>query len=119
MFIACWVVLALYVFTTLIVFTQRCSIAYAAAFLFACILFLDLSIFNAWFFLPAFRYHIREVDIHGQNIIGAFRTILRSEAALDIYLILLGSFGGWLAVFNAAAKLRDASLDRPIECAIV
>ncbi|RYC58272.1 hypothetical protein CHU98_g7944 [Xylaria longipes] len=102
----CWVVLILYILTTLIAFTQRSSIAYAASFLSACILFLDLSLFNTYFFLPAFRYHIREVDIRGENAIGVLRAIFCSEAAWDVYLIILGSFGSWLAVFNAAKMLK-------------
>ncbi|KAI1757979.1 hypothetical protein F4782DRAFT_5346 [Xylaria castorea] len=102
----CWVVLMLYISTTLIVFVRRSCIVCAVSFICACILFLDLSLFNTWFFLPAFRYHIREVDIHGENIIGAFHVILCSEAAWDVYLIILGSFGSWLAVYNAASMLK-------------
>ncbi|KAI0864099.1 hypothetical protein F4860DRAFT_521473 [Xylaria cubensis] len=102
----CWAVLMLYVFTTLIVFTQRNCIACAISFLCACILLLDLAFFNTWFFLPAFRYHIREINVHGEDIIGALRVILCSEAAWDVYLIILGSFGSWLAVFNAAGMLK-------------
>ncbi|KAI0450803.1 hypothetical protein F5B21DRAFT_410698 [Xylaria acuta] len=102
----CWAVLMLYIFTTLVVFTRRSCIACAASFLCACILFLDLCLFNTWFFLPAFRYHIREIDVHGENVIELFRVILCSEAAWDVYLIMLGSFGSWLAVFNAAGMLK-------------
>ncbi|KAI1742924.1 hypothetical protein F4680DRAFT_471817 [Xylaria scruposa] len=105
----CWVVLMLYVFTTLIVFTKRSCIACAISFISACILLLDLAFFNTWFFLPAFRYHIREIDVHGEGIIGAFRVVLCSEAAWDVYLIILGSFGSWLAVFNAAGMLKTES----------
>ncbi|KAI0534444.1 hypothetical protein GGR58DRAFT_59364 [Xylaria digitata] len=128
MYAGCWVILMLYIVTTLAVFTRQSCIGCAAAFLIACLLWLDLSLFNAWFFLPAFMRHMWEIDLHVDSAISFFRSIFTSEAARDVYLIMLGSFtsythtepdyvgclltlivcivGSWLAVFNAASMLR-------------
>ncbi|KAI1128342.1 hypothetical protein F5Y10DRAFT_292114 [Nemania abortiva] len=105
MYIGCWVALVLYILTTLAVFAQRSCIACSASFVFACLLWLDLTVFNAWFFVPAFIYHIREIDLRADSLAGVFRAILASEAAQDVFLMVLGSFGSWLAVFNAASML--------------
>ncbi|KAI0420939.1 hypothetical protein F5X98DRAFT_371427 [Xylaria grammica] len=107
MYAGCWVVLTLYVVTTLTVFIRQSCIRCAVAFLFACILWLDLSLFNAWFFLPAFMHHIWEIDLHADNALGFFGAVFTSEAARDVYLMVLGSLGSWLAVFNAAGMLKS------------
>ncbi|KAI0912624.1 hypothetical protein F4823DRAFT_161551 [Ustulina deusta] len=106
MYAGCWVILMLYIVSTLTVFARQTCIRCAASFLFACILWLDLTLFNVWFFLPAFVCHIREIDLHVDNAYGLFRAIFTSEAARDVYLMMLGSFGSWLAVFNAASMLQ-------------
>ncbi|KAI0201655.1 hypothetical protein F4808DRAFT_108290 [Astrocystis sublimbata] len=103
----CWLVLILYVVATLIAFVRQNTLACAGAFLCACLLCLDLSLLNAWSFLPAFRYHIQDVHIHGKSFIAAVETVLYSEAACDIFLVILGSFGSWLAMYNAANMLRN------------
>ncbi|KAI0105127.1 hypothetical protein GGR51DRAFT_572149 [Nemania sp. FL0031] len=105
MYAGCWVVLALYILTTLLVFTQRSCISCTASFVFACLLWLDLTVFNAWFFVPAFIYHIRDIDLYAGSLFGVLWAISTSEAAQDVYLMMLGSFGSWLAVFNAASML--------------
>jgi hypothetical protein len=86
----CWVVLLLYITTTLLVFTQRSCVGCAASFLFACVLLADLAIFNARFLLPSFARHIRQLDILTDSYIGLLRVIVTSEAAWDLYLMLLG-----------------------------
>ncbi|KAI0969646.1 hypothetical protein F4678DRAFT_463431 [Xylaria arbuscula] len=106
LYAACWVVLMLYIVSTLAVFIRQTCIGCAAAFIFACLLWLDLSLFNAWFFLPSFVYHVREIDLHVDNVTGLFQAIFTSKAAQDFYLMILGSLGSWLAVFNAASMLQ-------------
>lgn len=91
MYVGCWVVLMLYIFTTLVVFTQGSSVACAASFLFACALWVDLCLFNVWFFLPAFIYHALELDLHADSLGGRIRAVVVSDAAQDLYLMLLGS----------------------------
>ncbi len=91
MYAGCWVILMLYIVSTLTVFARQTCIRCAASFLFACILWLDLTLFNVWFFLPAFVCHIREIDLHVDNAYGLFRAIFTSEAARDVYLMMLGS----------------------------
>ncbi|KAI1276945.1 hypothetical protein F5Y07DRAFT_117829 [Xylaria sp. FL0933] len=106
MYAGCWVVLMLYIASTLSVFARRSCIGCALSFLFACILWLDLVLFNVWFFLPAFVYHVQEINIHRNNTFDIFQVIVTSEAARDIYLMVLGSLGSSLAVFNAASMLQ-------------
>lgn len=91
MYVGCWVVLMLYIFTTLVVFTQGHRVACALSFLSACILWLDLCVFNAWFFLPAFIYHVLEINLRADDLGDLIRTVLVSDAAQDLYLMLLGS----------------------------
>lgn len=91
MYAACWVVLLLYIFTTLVVFTHGSRVACAASFLFSCALCLDLCLFNAWFFLPAFIYHLLDIDLHADNLSGFIRAVFFGDAAQDLYMILLGS----------------------------
>ncbi|KAI0430530.1 hypothetical protein F5Y09DRAFT_307456 [Xylaria sp. FL1042] len=107
MYASCWVVLMLYIASTVTVFARRSCIGCAVSFLFACLLWLDLSLFNAWFFLPAFVCHVQEIDLHVNNTVDLFQVIFTSEAARDIYLMMLGSFGSSLAVFNAANMLQN------------
>ncbi|KAI1111458.1 hypothetical protein F5Y14DRAFT_425072 [Nemania sp. NC0429] len=101
----CWVVLLLYISTTLVAFTRGSCVACAASFFFACALWLYLCMFNAWFFLPAFIYHVPEINLHADNFGVFLRAVFTSEAAVDVYLMSLGSFGSWLAVFNAMSML--------------
>ncbi|KAI1827071.1 hypothetical protein F4861DRAFT_467948 [Xylaria intraflava] len=104
---ACWVVLALYIVTTLFVFIRGSCIGCAASFLCACVLSFDMALFNAWFLMPAFAYHIREIDVeHAECCLESIRLILTGDAARDVYLVMLGSFGSWLAVFNAVNMLK-------------
>ncbi|KAI8628410.1 hypothetical protein F5Y19DRAFT_137574 [Xylariaceae sp. FL1651] len=102
----CWVVLALYIITTLLVFTQRSCVSCAASFLFACILWVDLTIFNIWFFLPALARHTRELDLQYDNPIRLVQVLLASDAAEDICLMMLGWFGSCLSISNAANMLE-------------
>ncbi|KAI3320274.1 hypothetical protein HD806DRAFT_524934 [Xylariaceae sp. AK1471] len=106
-YIGCWVVLVLYIITTLLVFTQRSCVGSAASFLFAGVLWVDLTMFNAWFLLPSFARHIRQLDMHTDSPIALLRVILASEAARDLCLMILGWFGSCLAVTNAASMLRS------------
>lgn len=91
MYMGCWVVLFLYTISTLVAFARQSCIACAASFFFACLLWLDLSLFNAWFFLPAFISHAREIDLQADDTMALVRVVLASEAARDVYLIMLGS----------------------------
>ncbi|KAI1155542.1 hypothetical protein F4825DRAFT_42871 [Nemania diffusa] len=102
---ACCVVLLLYILVTLSVFMRRTCVGCALSFVLSCALWLNLSLFNAWFFVPAFIYHVRRIDLHADDLLGLLPAILTSEAAQDLYLMILGSFGSWLAVFNAASML--------------
>lgn len=91
MYTGCWLALALYVLTTVAAFRRPSGISCAVSFLSACILWLHLTIFNVWFFMPAFIYHIRESHLQADSIGGFFEAIVTSEPAKDIYLVGLGS----------------------------
>ncbi|KAI2636834.1 hypothetical protein GGS21DRAFT_53025 [Xylaria nigripes] len=106
-YVGCWVVLVLYIVTTLLVFILGSCVSCAASFLFACILAFDMALFNAWFLLPAFDQHIRDIALmHSECRLDYIRHILTCSAAGDIYLLMFGSFGSWLAVFNAGSMLQ-------------
>ncbi|KAI1429670.1 hypothetical protein F5Y12DRAFT_330082 [Xylaria sp. FL1777] len=106
MYTGCWVILMLYIVSTVLVFARQSCIGCAVSFLSSCLLWLDMFLFNAWFFFPAFVYHTREIDLHVGSTVSLLQVIFTSEAAKDVYLMLLGSFGSCLAVFNAASMLQ-------------
>ncbi|KAI1361657.1 hypothetical protein F5Y08DRAFT_12264 [Xylaria arbuscula] len=101
----CWVILFLYTVSTLIAFARQSRTACTASFIFANLLWLDLSLFNVWVLIPALFFHLDELNIQGDNTIGLIRDVLASEAARDVYLIILGLFGSTLALFNATSMM--------------
>ncbi|KAI1177075.1 hypothetical protein F4777DRAFT_577358 [Nemania sp. FL0916] len=109
-YIGCWVLLVLYVLFTLVAFARRNILSCAVAFLFACFLWLGLALFNAWFLLPAFIYHIREINLHIDSLASIFPGIFISNSAQDVYLIMLGSVGSSVGVLNAASMLNTEDL---------
>ncbi|KAH9886622.1 hypothetical protein F4778DRAFT_758548 [Xylariomycetidae sp. FL2044] len=101
-----WAILVLYALTTLLVFSQRTCSSYAASFVFACALWLDLALFNIWFLLPAFARHLAEVvpQLRDAQVTGpcdVLRGLLTSYAAEDLGLIILGWLASSLSVFNS------------------
>lgn len=107
---SCWVILALYMLTTILVFTQRSCTSYAASFLFACALWVDLTLFNFWFLLPAFFRHLYEFEglIAGTGGEGgggglghAARSVATSPALEDLALMLIGWLASAMSISNS------------------
>ncbi|KAI0517928.1 hypothetical protein F5B22DRAFT_84067 [Xylaria bambusicola] len=105
-----WVILFLYAVSTTIAFVRQSYTACVASLIFACVLLLDLSLVNVWFFIPSFLSHLGEIGLHVDSVIDLVRVILTSDAAQDAYTMLLGSFGSGLAVFNAASMLQNEAM---------
>ncbi|KAI0018005.1 hypothetical protein F4780DRAFT_563682 [Xylariomycetidae sp. FL0641] len=91
----CWVVLGLYIVATLAVFVRRSCVSHACAFLLACALWLDLSLFNVWFMLPALAQHVRDALQSGSSV----------AALQDLGLMALGWSASALAMSNSAAMM--------------
>ncbi|KAI1502114.1 hypothetical protein F5X99DRAFT_408304 [Biscogniauxia marginata] len=119
----CWAILFLYVATTLLVFVRRSCVGYAASFLFACALWLDLTLFNLWFLLPAFYYHLRDdIDFHrggggGDDVVVSSSG---SGSALgDLGLMALGWFASSLSISNSLSMWEvesDCDAARTHDC---
>ncbi|KAI1431045.1 hypothetical protein GGR50DRAFT_698404 [Xylaria sp. CBS 124048] len=107
LYITCWVSLLGYILSTLSAFSKGSCYRRALAFLEACALAIYMMLFNARFLLPSFMGHVHELGITTAELsLEYLRYVLTSEAAWDIYLMMLGSFGSWLAVYNAANMMN-------------
>ncbi|KAI1341246.1 hypothetical protein F5Y15DRAFT_414364 [Xylariaceae sp. FL0016] len=103
----CWSVLILYIVSTLLVFTRRGCLSYAASFLFACALWLDLTLFNIYFLTPALFQHLHQIDLRStSDILGAARLVITSDAAEDLALMVIGWLASSLAISNSISMLE-------------
>ncbi|CAJ2504716.1 Uu.00g121100.m01.CDS01 [Anthostomella pinea] len=103
---ACWTNLLLYMASTLVVFIRRGCVSYAASVLFACALWLHITLFNSWFLLPALFRHLHGVELHGGGAADLIRRLVSSHAAAGLGLMLLGWLASSLAIFNAIGMLQ-------------
>ncbi|KAI0407250.1 hypothetical protein F4802DRAFT_46781 [Xylaria palmicola] len=101
----CWAMLGGYCVATLICMAFPGCITTSVSFLFACGLYCDLMAFNIAFFAPSFCAHVREIDFCADSVSGFLKAIFNSNAAWDLYMIIFGTLGSYLAVFNACGIL--------------
>lgn len=116
---SCWVILALYMLTTALVFTQRSCISYAASFLFACALWVDLTLFNFWFLLPTLFRHLCELEVtlpaaaaagssdgaapggYVASSVAVVQSLASSAAVEDLALMLVGWLASAMSISNS------------------
>ncbi|KAI1631439.1 hypothetical protein F4809DRAFT_632275 [Biscogniauxia mediterranea] len=104
----CWAVLFLYIAATLLVFVRRSCVSYAASFLFACALWIDLTLFNLWFLLPALYHHLHDVESWDvSSWCGLVRTVVDSNALGDVGLMMLGWFASSLSISNSLSMWEN------------
>ncbi|KAI1317670.1 hypothetical protein F5Y16DRAFT_406579 [Xylariaceae sp. FL0255] len=112
LYTSCWVILMLYVIATLRVFYRRSCIGTSMCFLFACVLWIDFTIFNLWFFMPALMLHLRRLaDTYTGDNLALLQSLFTSEAAEDWALMMLGWFGSCLSISNAVGILQAEGCD--------
>ncbi|KAK7753158.1 hypothetical protein SLS62_004891 [Diatrype stigma] len=118
---SCWVILALYMLTTALVFTQRSCISYAASFLFACALWVDLTLFNFWFLLPTLYRHLCDLEVilpaaaaaaaggdggsalccYAASSVAVVQSLASSAAMEDLALMLVGWLASAMSISNS------------------
>jgi hypothetical protein len=112
----CCSVVLLHSFSALLVITHgRCSV-YAAAFLIACAMWIDLNALNLWFFLPTIVKEASriELDLTGNywtDAASVTRDVLLSPAASYLFMMLFGWFVGSMSLSNALSMWQREGCD--------
>lgn len=112
----CCSVVLLHSLAALLVITHgRCSV-YAAAFLIACAMWIDLTALNLWFFLPTIvRSASRiEFELTGDcwgDAVAAVRAVLLSPAASYLFMMFFGWFVGSMSLSNALSMWQREGCD--------
>ena len=118
---SCWVVLVVYSISILLILTQRSYTVYATSFLFACILWVELTLFNLWFILPAFLRDLSELELPAVKedkpfvsiIGGVMLSFITSAAMGDLVLMLVGWAASAVSLSNSFElwQLTERDLD--------
>ncbi|KAI1260671.1 hypothetical protein F5Y18DRAFT_404797 [Xylariaceae sp. FL1019] len=103
----CWVVLGLYIAANLFMLFRRSCIGSAATFLLSCILWISITIFNLWCFLPAFINHVSRIELASGDYTNIIHSLIVSDAVQDVLLMITGWFGSCLSISNAASILES------------
>ena len=106
---SCCAILILYMITTVLVFIQRGCTSYAASFLFACALWVNLTLFNFSFLLPSLIRHVSEIEAPTARWdepfgLAAGRATLRfvtSPAMKDLAFMLVGWLSSAMSISNS------------------
>lgn len=112
----CCFIVVLHSLSALLVITHgRCS-AYAAAFLIACAMWIDVSILNLWFFVPTIIKESKDISIHltydlWTDSLAIIHGVFLSTAASYIYMMLFGWFVGSMSLSNALAMWQKEGCD--------
>ncbi|KAK6083000.1 hypothetical protein SCUP515_02234 [Seiridium cupressi] len=112
----CCLVVVLHTFCALLVITHgRCSV-YAAAFLIACLMWIDVSILNLWFFVPTIIEESSNINLHFthgilDNAITIVREVFLSTSASYVYMMFFGWFVGSMSLSNALAMWQKEGCD--------
>ncbi|KAH6645162.1 hypothetical protein BKA67DRAFT_129977 [Truncatella angustata] len=115
-YFACCSIVILHTLSALLVITHgRCSV-YAAAFLIACAMWIDVSILNLWFFVPTIIKESRNIEIHlvhepWLDTVAVSQGIFLSSAASYVYMMLFGWFVGSMSLSNALAMWQKEGCD--------
>jgi hypothetical protein len=115
----CCLIVVLHSLSAILVITHgRCSV-YAAAFLIACAMWIDLTALNLWFFLPTVIREAQTISIPAsdfsgnvwQTLFAAAREVLLSSAASYLYMMLFGWFVGSMSLSNALSMWQREGCD--------
>ncbi len=107
---SCWAILIMYMLTSVLVFTQRSCTSFAASFLFACALWVDLTVFNFCVLMPAFFRHLCELELvpavagnggFADAASSMVRSLATSPALEDLALMLVGWLASAMSISNS------------------
>ncbi|KAH8649268.1 hypothetical protein BX600DRAFT_442530 [Xylariales sp. PMI_506] len=99
----------------LVVTHGRCGV-YAAAFLIACIMWIDLTALNLWFFLPTVIREATNIEFTStgnlmNDVLAGAHTLFFSVAASNLITMLFGWFAGSMSLSNALCMWQREGCD--------
>jgi hypothetical protein len=115
----CCFVVALHSLSAIFVITHgRCS-TYAATFLIACAMWIDLTALNLWFFLPTIIQEWPQINFNINPTTGLLwvdalaisKEVLCSASASYFYMMLFGWFVGSMSLSNALSMWQREGCD--------
>ncbi|KAI1858125.1 hypothetical protein JX265_010793 [Neoarthrinium moseri] len=112
----CCFVVILHSLSALLVITHgRCGV-YAAAFLVACAMWVDLTALNLWFFLPTIVHEAPNIELNlggtlWEDVSNLVQTVFLSTAATYLYMMLFGWFVGSMSLSNALSMWQGEGCD--------